>query len=78
VCASESFAFLTRWLPADERRGPNRSLRPPPAAVSEAPSPTVRTWVTRGLAGIVVMAIGRMFLRPTDTSEKRENVKSPS
>jgi hypothetical protein len=28
VCASEAFAFVTRWLPVDERR--TRAKRPPP------------------------------------------------
>ena len=30
VCASESFAYLTRWVPAPERRQKPRSTVPPP------------------------------------------------
>ena len=37
VCASESFAFIKRWVPASERR-------PRPPAVTEAPSETVATY----------------------------------
>jgi hypothetical protein len=70
VCASESFAFVTRWLPAGERRGPNRPLRRP--ATEDQPSPNVKTWLTRGLAGIMVMAIGRMFLKPMDSANKSQ------
>jgi hypothetical protein len=37
VCASESFAYVTRWIPAPERR-----LRPRPES-SDDPDDTVRT-----------------------------------
>ena len=32
VCASESFAFISRWIPAPERRTGSRSTAPPPEA----------------------------------------------
>ena|SRR5438067_806590 len=69
VCGSESFAFITRWVPAPERR-----QRPRPA-VSEAPdmSDTVKTyrqllgvdhreptgmrWVKRGAVGLAAVGV---------------------
>jgi hypothetical protein len=32
VCASETFTFITRWVPAPERRAKPRPLEPPPEA----------------------------------------------
>jgi hypothetical protein len=42
VCASETFAYISRWVPAPERRQPRE---PAPAAVeaSAAETPAVRT-----------------------------------
>ena len=31
MCASESFVFMTRWVPVPERRQKPRSAEPPPA-----------------------------------------------
>src|SRR5262245_60013091 len=33
VCGSEAFAYLTRWIPAGERRRPNRPATSPEADV---------------------------------------------
>src|SRR5258705_11052910 len=39
ACASETFAFLTRWVPAPERRSKPRSAQPAPQpAPSRLPS----------------------------------------
>lgn len=32
VCASETFTFITRWVPAPERRAKPRPVEPPPEA----------------------------------------------
>lgn len=31
ICASETFVFMTRWVPAPERRQKPRSAQPPPS-----------------------------------------------
>jgi hypothetical protein len=59
VCASESFAFVSRWIPAEERR---RDQRPRPAA----PPPSSQNrghgrWVKRGAAGVAVIAASRLL-----------------
>ena len=64
VCASESFAFLTRWIPADERRRrPNRPQK------AEAPAPNTG-WITSGIAGVAMIAVGRWLWRKTVSDGK--------
>ena len=60
VCASEAFAFVTRWVPVNAWKGPNRR-RSKDAAVAP-PSSKLRTWVTRGIAAAAVFGVSRMFL----------------
>jgi hypothetical protein len=64
VCASEAFVYVTRWMPASERRGPDRLPRRPAVEAAELSSPPskVKTWIGRGLKGMAVVAIGRLFL----------------
>ena len=70
VCASESFAFLTRWVPADERRIGSRP-QPPPRT---PPQPAGRRWVKRGLAGVALIAASRLLWRSAKTDESPESV----
>jgi hypothetical protein len=60
VCASETFAFLTRWVPVDERR---RS-RPAQHAPEPAPAGGAR-WVKRGAAGLALLAAGQWIWHAT-------------
>lgn len=55
VCASASFAYLTRWVPVDERRTRRRAAQAPAAPQTGA---AVR-WAKRGAAGLAVIAVGR-------------------
>src|SRR5437667_12627603 len=79
VCASETFAFLTRWVPVDERRQSRGSGPPPPAPVPSSSSPG--RWVTRGVAGGALFAAGQWLWRATrpaatDENERRERSNS--
>ena len=66
VCASESFAFLTRWIPVDERRHrASRAARP-----ESSPSKTGAGLVTSGIAGVAMIAIGRWLWRKTVSDGK--------
>jgi hypothetical protein len=58
VCASEAFAFLTRWVPVDERRNRGRQ-RPKPA-----PPSTMSRVVKGGAVGLAVLASARWLLSP--------------
>jgi hypothetical protein len=63
VCASESFVFLTRWIPAEERRRGGRS-RPRVDTQAVPAAPRNKTWIAGGLAGVALLAASRWFLRP--------------
>jgi len=53
-CASDAFAFVTRWIPANERRV--RTRRPAPSA----PVMSTRSrWLTGAAGGIAALAAAR-------------------
>lgn len=55
VCASETFAFLTRWVPVEDRR-----IRRWPTATKVIPEKSgVARWAQRGAIGLAVMAASR-------------------
>ena len=75
VCASESFAFIKRWVPASERRGRSR---PPDAAVENrdtvntykelltaSQEPRLSTWqlVRGGAVSLAVLGAAGWLLR---------------
>lgn len=72
VCASDSFAYLTRWVPAEDRR---RNRPPPPAPPEPPPAGAVTRWARRGAAGVAAVAVGRWLwgaFKPRDAEfEKR-------
>ncbi|HWO73656.1 MAG TPA: hypothetical protein VNN21_08860 [Dehalococcoidia bacterium] len=69
VCASEAFAFLSRWVPAPERR-----MRPRPATSPEAeayrellaPNKPPRPWVKRSLVGLTIVGLAGWALKRGD------------
>ena len=59
ACASETFVYLTRWMPAPERRSKPRSLtatHPP-----RLPSPT--TAIGYGVVGVGIIGLARWFAK---------------
>ena len=62
VCASESYAYLTRWVPANER--PTRQ-RPPSPPVAAEPTSAAARWMKRGAAGLAVFAVSRWLWQTT-------------
>lgn len=74
VCASESFAFLTRWIPLSDRPHPRRSAAIAPAT----PPPDARNtsslrWARRGAAGVALVAISQWLWRNTRPVEWTES-----
>jgi hypothetical protein len=63
VCASEAFAFVTRWIPVDDKR-PRRRPQPPPPAPSTGVSRLVKT----GAIAMAAVATGWLWTstRPRD------------
>ena len=73
ICASESFAYLTRWIPVDERRQQRRAATAA-ARVEAAPSSRTR-WMKRGAAGaagVVLIAAGQWAWRSLKNSRDAE------
>ena len=71
VCASEMFAFLTRWVPVDERRGGRtRSQR---TLAEPAVSSGAGRWVKRGVAGVALLAAGQWLWRASRQSRTSED-----
>src|ERR1700680_3818214 len=64
VCASDAFAYLTRWVIVEERRAKRRGDAPlTPAAPT--PPPGLSRWLARGAAGLVLVATGRWLWKST-------------
>jgi hypothetical protein len=67
VCASDSFAYLSRWIPVEERRLERRAQTQP----AERPSRRSR-WVAGGAIGLAAYAASRWLSRGNGTAEHLE------
>ena len=70
ACASESFAYITRWVPAPERRERPRPLAPPPEAAAyrellepDRKRPGAMSVLKGGAAGLAALGIVRWLWR---------------
>ena len=79
LCASESFVFITRWVPAPERRQKPRATTPPPAPDTldtyremlqpeEADSAGWR-FVKRGALGLALFGVAGWMLKRNNRDE---------
>jgi hypothetical protein len=75
ACASESFVFITRWVPAPERRQRPRSSEPPPSPETVDtyrellnPPPESAGWrfVKRGAVGLALFGVASLMFRNRD------------
>jgi hypothetical protein len=72
VCASETFAFITRWVPVPERRTRPRPVEQPTetaTAYREMLQPTSATpWraIRRGAVGLALVGVAGWLMRRTD------------
>jgi hypothetical protein len=64
VCASESFVFVSRWVPIEDRR---RGTRVTPR--TEAQPPRGKSWIAGGLAGVALFAASRWLFRADQAPE---------
>jgi predicted nucleic acid-binding Zn-ribbon protein len=61
VCGSETFAYITRWIPAPERRHRPRPAEPSDTAatyrelLSPEPQRSVPRWLRRGAVGLAAL-----------------------
>jgi hypothetical protein len=80
VCASESFAFLTRWIPAPERRLRSRAPEDHPTVEQDRLAAvrglTSGRALTRGLLGVTSLGVlgwlvGRGVRRPVASGTRQ-------
>jgi hypothetical protein len=86
VCASESFTFLTRWVPISERRQTRRL--PSPSPPHEARTASSLRWARRGALGVALVAISQWLWRTSrpvewvevgsDEPESDESSRTPT
>ena len=81
VCASETFTFITRWVPAPERRKRPRPTTSPEAEIyrqltraAEEPPPTASRLIKRAAVGLTAVGIagwlwGRTRPEPARSTE---------
>ena len=79
-CGSEAFAYLSRWVPAPERRLQTRTSSSPEAEVyRELIEPVVRRGrlLKRGAVGISVLAVAGWLWRRSDDDKKSGSKSTP-
>jgi hypothetical protein len=68
VCASESFAFLSRWIAVPERRSqPRPVLKRDPSTDGKPASKSVASTVVRGAAGLAALTFAGWLWQRTKT-----------
>ena len=78
VCASETFAYLTRWVAAPERRSQPRAAdeeQRPPIAAQQAYGPpghrSHKAMIGYGVLGLGVLGLGQWLLRGREKIERK-------
>jgi hypothetical protein len=71
ICGSESFAFITRWIPAPERRVTTRPAPPPndvetyrQLLAADAAPPRTHQWLKRGAVVAAAITVAGWLFRP--------------
>jgi hypothetical protein len=76
ICASESFAYITRWVPAPERRARPRPAPVPEAEtyrrliVADALGPKAARLLRRGAVGLAAVSLARWIWRQSRDSKR--------
>ena len=73
ICASETFAFLTRWVAAPERRATPRTAtdQPPVRQPTAARTSNHRAMIGYSVLGLGVVGLSRWLLRGRDKIESK-------
>ena len=72
VCASEAFAFVTRWIPVNVKSPRPRRPPPPPAATRRA------RWLTGATTGLALLTAMRWLWRVLPATEGAKRPDQPS
>lgn len=80
VCGSESFGFISRWIPAPERRTRPRQVTTSSTADTyrELLEPDLRQsgtsrWLQRGVIGVTALSVAGWLWRRTKANTPRES-----
>ena len=82
ACASETFAFISRWIPTPERRARPRAAEPPSAETLDTyknmlePEPGFARWslAKRGALGLALFGVaGWMWRRSSNRPDDRDD-----
>jgi hypothetical protein len=85
-CASETFVFITRWVPAPERRQKPRTGEPPPSPDSVdtykemlGPRQDSAGWrfVKRGAVGLALFGVASLMFRGRDERKAADGDGAP-
>lgn len=83
VCASETFTFITRWVPAPERRKRPRPASSPDAEVyralvtGERPPSTTARLLKRAAVGVTALSIAGWLWRSARPESGRASASAP-
>jgi hypothetical protein len=77
VCASESFAFISRWIEVPERRHQPRPAKREPAGDGKPASKSVAATVARGAAGLAALTFAGWLWQRTKTPGVSETTDDP-
>ena len=86
VCGSESFGYISRWIPAPERRTRPRPVITSPTAdayrelLTPAPAPSgTSRWLRRGVLGVTaVSVVGWIWRRQAAETERETKIEDQS
>ena len=87
ICSSESFAYISRWIPAPERRLKPRPAEPAPQAEmyrqllasdrSDHASPATSRWLKRGVFGLAAVSAAAWALKRKAAGDDDAPVRPP-
>jgi predicted nucleic acid-binding Zn-ribbon protein len=79
ICGSESFAYISRWIPAPERRSKPRPAASSPEAETyrrllspERTQPAPSRWLTRGAFGLAAVSAAAWILKRNASAANAE------
>jgi hypothetical protein len=82
VCGSESFAYISRWIPAPERRLKPRPVEPAPQAevyrqllAADRAKPVAARWLTRGVLGLAAVSAAAWVLKWKTAGEQTDRAR---
>jgi hypothetical protein len=82
VCSSESLAFISRWIPAPDRR--TRPRQEPSQETAETyrqllnpPSTGAGRWLKRGMLGVTAVALAGWLWRQAPPATKNKATQPP-